>query len=293
MAMEWPVDKLSLINRALALTGNYTVNVADDGSDEWNACSPAYETGLGLMMEDHGWGFADRFGQVNNIPFIRRLFNGIGNIVTFMATGRWVSDSQSKPLVFAAIQAAFLKKTAKLERTSDGVIANLPASPTAPTNTAWDTAYPLPGDLLHLIWVQINQSTSILGQQCPYDLEDGKLVLNAQGGPPPPSPPVAPSQVSIKYVSTTNADPVNATPLFIVALQSFVMSGIYRGLHEDTVEGDRVYQAAEMMLQQARTRYDQQKPKRSFWNSRITAARRVRRPWPTSPGGWGGTGSPA
>ncbi len=38
--------------------------------------------------------FANRFGQKNNIPFIRRVFNGLGNIVTLVATGRWVSDSQ-------------------------------------------------------------------------------------------------------------------------------------------------------------------------------------------------------
>jgi polyprenyl-phospho-N-acetylgalactosaminyl synthase len=38
--------------------------------------------------------FGNRFGQRNTIPFIRRVFNGIGNIVSFMATGRWVSDSQ-------------------------------------------------------------------------------------------------------------------------------------------------------------------------------------------------------
>ncbi len=38
--------------------------------------------------------FANRFGQRNRIPAIRRVFNGIGNIVTFVATGRWVSDSQ-------------------------------------------------------------------------------------------------------------------------------------------------------------------------------------------------------
>lgn len=38
--------------------------------------------------------FANRFGQRNSIPFIRRLFNGIGNIVTFVSTGTWVADSQ-------------------------------------------------------------------------------------------------------------------------------------------------------------------------------------------------------
>ena len=49
-----------------------------------------------------------------------------------------------------------------------------------------------------------------------------------------------------------------------------------------------MWQAGMMMLQEARTRYDQQKPKRQFFNSRITAARRVRRPWPpTGTGNWG------
>lgn len=229
MSMQWPVDKLTLCNRALSITGNNLVNVADDGSDEWNVCSPAYETGLALMMEDHGWGFAT---VVN---------------------------------------------------------ANLPASPTAPTNTQWDTAYPFPSDLLHLIWVRVAAVATDLGMQTPYDIENGMLVLNARGGPPPPTTTVTPALVSIKYVSTTYAAPdAGATPLFIVALQAFVMSGIYRGLHEDTAEADKMWQAGEMYSQRARSRYDQQKPKRAFWNSRITAARRIRRPWPPQPGGWGG-----
>ncbi len=44
--------------------------------------------------------FANRFGQRNRIPAIRRVFNGIGNIVTCVATGKWVSDSQSGFKVF-------------------------------------------------------------------------------------------------------------------------------------------------------------------------------------------------
>lgn len=38
--------------------------------------------------------FADRFAMHNVIPLIRRFFNAIGNIVTLLATGRWVNDSQ-------------------------------------------------------------------------------------------------------------------------------------------------------------------------------------------------------
>ncbi|MDD5624077.1 MAG: glycosyltransferase family 2 protein [Candidatus Peribacteraceae bacterium] len=46
--------------------------------------------------------FANRFGPFgfaqgkrrNHIPFVRRLFNAVGNLVTFAVTGRWVNDSQ-------------------------------------------------------------------------------------------------------------------------------------------------------------------------------------------------------
>lgn len=45
--------------------------------------------------------FANRFASNvdggkprNKIPFVRRVFNGIGNLVTLAATGMWVSDSQ-------------------------------------------------------------------------------------------------------------------------------------------------------------------------------------------------------
>ncbi len=38
--------------------------------------------------------FADRFARKNSIPAVRRAFNMIGNIVTLLATGKWLSDSQ-------------------------------------------------------------------------------------------------------------------------------------------------------------------------------------------------------
>ena len=44
--------------------------------------------------------FANRFGQKNRIPFVRRFFNFIGNMITFAATGKWVSDSQCGFKVF-------------------------------------------------------------------------------------------------------------------------------------------------------------------------------------------------
>jgi hypothetical protein len=211
---EWPVDKLSLINRALAQTGENTVNQADDGSDEWNTCSPAYETALGVMMEDHGWSFAT---DVRTIP----------------------------PAV----------------------------SP--PSDDQFDTAYPLPADLVHLIWVRVND------MPCVYDLLAGQLVLNAQGGPPPPVPPQTPAIVTIKGVFQTNADPSKGTPRFVAALEAYVIAAIFGGLKKQFDMADA-----------ARTRHDQQKPKRAMFNSRITASRRIRRPWPPVPSGWGGTGVP-
>jgi len=222
---EWPVDKLSLINRALAQTGENTVNQADDGSDEWNTCSPAYETALGVMMEDHGWSFAT---DVRTIP----------------------------PAV----------------------------SP--PSDDQFDTAYPLPADLVHLIWVRVND------MPCVYDLLAGQLVLNAQGGPPPPVPPQTPAIVTIKGVFQTNADPSKGTPRFVAALEAYVIAAIFGGLKKQFDMADKKYALAERLAQAARTRHDQQKPKRAMFNSRITASRRIRRPWPPVPSGWGGTGVP-
>jgi len=237
MAFSFPVDKISLIDSALALTGDNLVTAADNGSDEWSVASPAYERALAMIIESHSWGFAT-------------------------------------------------------------VAKVLQPSPTAPINTDWDTQYPLPNDLVHLIWAKINESTSpstYTNQLTLYSIGSSPtgpvLLINAQGGPPPPVTKVTPAQVTIKYVSNQGAlaDSTNGTPTFIMALQGFVMAGIYRGLHEDVAEASRMEQEAMQLLQMARTRYDQQKPKRRFFNSRITAARRIRRPWPpTGTGGWGG-----
>lgn len=155
-----------------------------------------------------------------------------------------------------------------------------------PDDDQFDTAYILPPDLVHLIWVRISD------QPCVWGLLNGQLVVNAQGGPPPPSPPNTPSVVTMKGVFSTDSDPVFSTPTFIAALQAFVMSGIYRGLHENSADANSTLQQATMLAQEARTRHDQQKPKTAMFNSRITASRRIRRPWPVVPTGWGGTGSP-
>ncbi len=244
MSYTFPIDKLGAINAALAFTGDNTVNVAEDGSDEWNVCSPAYERAIGYIMESHSWGFASQ-------------------------------------------------------------VVTLQPSPTAPQDQAWDTAYPLPADCTHVLWLKINQDTTAAPDTSTtpslllYDIAGTPngpvIVCNAQGGPPPPSPPVTPAAITLKYISNAGplSDSTSGTPTLIAALQDFIMSAIYRGLHEDPGEGDKMWQAGEAMLQRARTRYDQQKPKRQFFNSRMEASRRIRRPWPPlGNDNWGGGGIP-
>lgn len=224
-AFEWPVDKLGVINSALSQTGDNLVAASDNGSDEWNTCSPAYERALAYMIEAHGW------SQATDVKTLQPATN-------------------------------------------------------APADDQYDTAFLLPPDLVHLIWVRVS------GVPCNYDLLNGQLILNARGGPQQPTPPNTPMPVTIKGVFSTDSDPVFATPTFVVALTSFVMSGIYRGLHEDVAQAAVMWNSGKALLQEAMTRHDQQKPKRAMFNSRLSASRRVRRPWPITPTGWGGTGDP-
>lgn len=224
-AFQWPLAKLDVINSALSQTGDNTVNVADDGSDEWNVASPAYERALGYMIESHGW------SQATDVRILQPASN-------------------------------------------------------VPDDDQFDTAYVLPADLVFLIWVRVSD------KPCIWGLLNDQLVVNAQGGPPVPVPPNTPAVVTIKGVFSTNSDPTFGTPTFVLALQAFVMSGIYRGLHEDVAQAERMWMAGKSILQDAMTRHDQQLPKRSMFNSRISASRRIRRPWSVLPPGWGGTGTP-
>jgi hypothetical protein len=225
MSFQWPLAKIDVINSALSQTGDNQVATADDGSDEWNVCSPAYERALAYMIEAHSW------SQATDVRTLQPAAN-------------------------------------------------------APDDDQFDTAYNIPSDLVHLIWVRIAD------RPCVWGLLNGQLVVNSQGGPPPPSPAQTPAVVTVKGIFSTNSDPTASTPTFVLALVAFVMSGIYRGLHEDVAQAERMWNAGKAMLTEAKTRHDQQLPKRSMFNSRITASRRIRRPWPPVPGGWGGTGIP-
>lgn len=227
-SFEWPIDKVSLINGCLAQTGDNLVTAADDGSDEWTVCSPAYERALGVVTEQHSWS--------------------------------WATD-----------------------------VRILQPAANVPDDDQFDTAYNLPVDLVHLLWVRVSDLPTIWG------LLNGQLIVNSRGGPSgstPTVPATTPAVVTVKGIFSTNSDIVHGTPTVVMAMEHFVFSAIYRGLHEDTANANAMMQAARQVLQEAMTRHDQQMPKRSMFNSRISASRRVRRPWPIVPGGWNGTGSP-
>jgi hypothetical protein len=229
---EWPLDKLALINSALAQTSDNLVAAADDGSEEWNVCSPAYERALAYIIEQHPWSWT---------------------------------------------------------RT----MAILQPAPNVPADKMWDTAFNLPADLVHLIYLRISDLPAN------YQIMMGppgtamQVCCNAQGGPPPPPSPQVPAVVTIAYISSRNSDPQFATPTLILALENFVIAGIYRGLHEDAAAAKDTLALAESVLARAQTRHDQQMPKRALYNSRLRAARSMPRPWPPTPSGWYGTGVPA
>ncbi|HEY8751593.1 MAG TPA: hypothetical protein VIM11_26665 [Tepidisphaeraceae bacterium] len=224
-SFEFPLGKLEIINSALSQTGDNLVAVADDGSVEWSACSPAYERALAFVCEDHPWS--------------------------------WLTD-----------------------------VRTLVPSPTKPDDDQFDTAYPLPADLVHLIMVRLNDVP------CVWDIFNNQIVVNAQGGPPPPNPPTTPLPVTIKGIFSTNSDPTFATPTVVLVLQLAVMSGIYRGLKRDYAEAGSLWKQATAMLDHAKARHDMQKPKTAIFNSRYTAIRRSRKPWRQTPYGWSGTGTP-
>lgn len=232
MAYQWPLQKIDLINSALSQTGDNLVAVADDGSDEWNTCSPAYERALAVVTEAHPWG--------------------------------WATDT--RPMQPAGNQ---------------------------PDDHNYQIAYNIPPDLVHLILISIDRRPSL------WDLQNNQIYIKAHGFGWTYDPTTktstfngAPAYVTMKGIFAENSDSTFGTPTVILALQHFVMSGIYRGLHEDTAEAAKMMALGNQMLEAAKSRHDMQKPKQAMFNSRITAARRIRRPWPPVPGGWGGSGIP-
>lgn len=223
--MTFPLDKLGLINNALALSGDNLCNAANDGSDEWTVGSAAYETAVEYMLDQHDW-------------------KGLTIVKTLTRAG-------------------------------------------TPSDPLFTDAYNKPSDLIHLIWIRLDDRPNV------YAILNNQIVLNASGEPPVPAG-TTPGVVTAKYVSSTDADPAKSklSRTFMTALLAFTRAGIYGGLHEDGVSEEKWMAVGEKLLQSARTRGDQEAPKRSFFNNRMRAARRIRRPWPPVSNEWGGSGVP-
>lgn len=64
--MSWPVDKLEIIQTAARQTGNNAPNVADDGSEEWDHGSAAYEMALPYAIENRNWKFETTVAVLNS-----------------------------------------------------------------------------------------------------------------------------------------------------------------------------------------------------------------------------------
>lgn len=154
------------------------------------------------------------------------------------------------------------------------LVSTLTPAGNVPTDPLFDTAYAKPQELLHLIWARLGDVP------VNYQVLNNQIVVARRGSN---------AAVTAKYVRQPG--PEQVTPTFMMALRAFVMSAIYRGLHEDAQEGDKLWAKGEQFLAAARTRSDQEAPKRAPFNSRVRAARRSRGTLPVSPFGWGGTGS--
>jgi hypothetical protein len=214
------VDKLSIIQNELAILGDNVPATADDGSPEWNVCSPEYEAAIQETIQLHDWNF----------------------------------DSNTATLVQSATKSP------------DDLYANAMAMPNA---------------CLQIIWVRLQESP---GADFPadYKIIDNLICLNLDGY----------SAIAKYMVDPQTAGTGMWPPLFTRIIRHRVRSAIYRGLHEDPEQADKEEAKVEVLLQQARTRVDQQQPKRATFNSRAITARIVRRPFVRLPFSWGGTGTP-
>jgi len=168
-----------------------------------------------------------------------------------------------------------------------------------PGDDQFDTVYNKPSDCIHIIWLRVSYAGGTGGSDFPlnYQIVGNQIYVNLFGGGT--NTGTTTPTVTMKYVSSNVPNSQGGSDLgpfmlrtFMTALRKFVEAAIYRGLSEDPAEARQSEAAAKMLLQEARTRSDQEQPKRAIFNYRITASRRVRRPFPPTPTGWGGTGIP-
>lgn len=119
-------------------------------------------------------------------------------------------------------------------------------------------AFAKPVGCLHLKSVTVNDVPAI------YDIIDNKVQCSAGA-----YVPVA------RFIRVPSAD--QWPPTFLETLRLKLMAHAYRGLNEDTGEAERTDAKAEAMLSEAATRTGQEKLPKAMVNSKLRAARRIRR----------------
>lgn len=119
-------------------------------------------------------------------------------------------------------------------------------------------AYAKPVGALHLVWVRMEDAAA------DYRIVGGKVLINAGGG-----------EVTAKVV--TEPGPEDWPAMFISALRELIFSGIESGIKKNTTDA-RIHQgAADEFLRRAKTRTDQEEPKRTLFKGRHRTARSSRR----------------
>lgn len=115
-----------------------------------------------------------------------------------------------------------------------------------------------PVGCLHLKSVTINDVSAT------YDIINNKV--HCSGGAYAPM---------ARFIRIPSAD--QWPPTFLETLRLKLMAHAYRGLNEDIGEAERIDAKAEAMLSEAATRTGQEKPPKAMVNSKLRAARRIRR----------------
>jgi len=171
----------------------------------------------------------------------------------------------------AALPYAIEQKNWKFQ-TKVEVLTPLPDPPADPL---YDTAFAKPYDLWHLVWIRMGDNNGQM--DVPYVIVNNQIWLNRR------DIIIGDGLIRAKFVYGPN-DPTRDTPIFVTALQHFVMAGLYRGLNANHTEANRMWALAESMLQTAATRSDQEEGKRAIFISRQGLSRRMRRPLTSTTG---------
>lgn len=123
----------------------------------------------------------------------------------------------------------------------------------------YNDEYALPGDMLHLVWVRQG------GLPLDWRMVRNKIQVSAD----------TESDLVVKYVA--RPEPDAWPPMFASALKEHIFAAIEMGLKHDTKMAMAHREAADEMIGRARSRTDQQEPKRSVFVSSYRTARGSRR----------------